>query len=105
MSRVYVPESMAHSDEARLSHKVPAAELVGTGAVGVPGQPVVPYLERRRVGEIELTEIKNGLLRNNFAKIARQIPTAAPLIQKPHDGEIMRTRHSIRQASPDFCSA
>ena len=56
--RGVLPERVAHAGEARAAHEIAPLELLHAGAVGVPAQPVVPHLERRRVGGVERADFE-----------------------------------------------
>src|SRR3954468_1857181 len=50
------PEPMRHLEVGSAVQEVPPAEFLCAGVVSEPREPVVPDLERRCIGEIDLAE-------------------------------------------------
>src|SRR4051812_1053142 len=53
-----LPEPMRHLEREGAIHEVASAELLSAGVVAKPREPVVPDLERRCVGDIDIAEAK-----------------------------------------------
>ena len=78
-----LPEPMRHLQLERSVHEVASPELLCTGVVAEPREPIVSDLERRCVGEIDLAEAKLGLLRDDLAELGWHVPAATPVLQQP----------------------
>src|SRR4051794_38908767 len=76
-------EPMSHLERKGAVHEVPPAELVRAGVVCNPREPIVPDLEGRRVGDIDVAEAKLAFLRHDLAELGRHVPAATPVLQEP----------------------
>src|SRR4051812_24212601 len=64
-----LPEPMRHLQREGAVHEVASAEFLCAGVVCEPREPVMPDLERRCVGEIDLVKTKLGFLRDDLAEL------------------------------------
>src|SRR5829696_5997365 len=78
-----LPESMSHLELERAVHEIASPELLRPGVVAKPRKPVVPDLEGRRVGDIDVAEAKLAFLRHDLAELGRHVPAATPVLQEP----------------------
>ena len=75
--------------DANAVAEVAALKLQLAERAGVPRSPVVPHLEGRAVGEVQLAHFQRRVLRDALAKVRRQIPAAAPQVQQVRGGVVM----------------